>query len=489
MSLLSVTKARASGLALTAAVFALGPSDTFAQDAHPLVGDWVGTLVAGPQQLQIVYHIVDGGDGALTGTMDVPAQGAVGIPLSTVTFEDGSVSMTFPVPGGGTYEGTLDEGGGNVVGTFTQGGQPFPMDLARTNEAPGVPERPQEPKEPFPYSVEEVTFENREAGVTLAGTLTLPEGPGPFPAAVLVSGSGPQDRNESLLGHKPFLVLADHLTRSGVAVLRYDDRGVAESSGDFGTATSEDFAADALAGVAYVSDDPRVKSGAVGIVGHSEGGMIGPLAASRSESVDYVVMLAGPGVPGIDILVEQGRLINAASGQAQGMTDFNARIQVRLADVVREESDPEAAASAMRAAIQEEITALDPDLASTVREVFGADVIEQTIGQINSPWFRHFLHYDPRPALERTTVPVLALFGEKDLQVPPTQSSDEVKRALERGGNADATVLVLPGLNHLFQEAGSGSPAEYQQIEQTFSPMALAEVSDWIAHRFGVSVT
>lgn len=476
----------ASSLAVASLVLGAGPAT--AQSDHPAVGRWSGTLVAGPQQLEIVYHVSEADDGSLTGTMDVPTQGATGIPLTTVTFEGGTLNMTFAVPGGGAYEGTLDESGDALTGTFTQAGQSFPMNLERQEGAAPALERPQEPTAPFPYDVEEVSFTGGGEGeFALAGTLTLPRGEGPFPAAVLVSGSGPQDRDETLLGHKPFLVLADHLTRQGIAVLRYDDRGVAASGGDFASATTADFADDALAAIEFLSDDARIDADAIGIVGHSEGGVVGPLAASRSAQVDYVVMLAGPGVPGIDVLVEQGRLINEAAGVPPGITEFNGRIQTRMADVARTVDDLEAAAEQMRAVMREEVAALEPDLRELVEGSLTDDAIEQNVSQMNSPWFRFFLHHDPRPALEAVTVPVLALFGERDLQVPPQQSAQAVEDAL--GGNADAVIQVLPGLNHLFQEAETGSPSEYQQIEQTMSPAALDRVGAWIVERFGRPLT
>lgn len=467
---------------VTAAV--LGPGAVEAQQDP--VGTWSGTLVAGPQQIGIIYHIERAEDGTLSGTMDVPSQGATGIPLTTVSFEDGVLSMTFAVPGGGSYEGTLE--GDSITGTFTQGGQPFPMDLER-GEGASAPSRPQDPEPPFPYLVEDTRFANDDAGIELAGTLTIPQGQGPFPAAVLVSGSGPQNRDEELAGHRPFLVLADHLTRHGIAVLRYDDRGVAESTGDFSAATSEDFARDALAAVAHLASDARIRTDAIGIVGHSEGGLVGPMAASWSNTVRYVVMLAGPGATGLEILVEQGRLINDAGGTEPEARDFNTRLQTGLAEVTERIEDPAEAALEMRALIERELEGLSPTTRETVSASLTEDAIRTTIQQMNSPWFRYFLHYDPRPALEKTAVPVLALFGTKDLQVPPDQSAGEVESALARGGNEDVTIRTLPGLNHLFQEATTGSPAEYQQIEQTFSPVALSAVSEWISARFGARIS
>lgn len=473
---------RASPLAMV--LLLAGSTSVSAQDAPPVLGRWAGTLVAGPQQLEIVYHIAAAEDGSLTGTMDVPTQGAIGIPLTTVTFDDGALNMTFAVPGGGAYEGRLDESGDTLAGTFTQAGQSFPMNLERQEGAAEALERPQEPVAPFPYDVEEVSFTGGGGGgFALAGTLTTPRGAGPFPAAVLVSGSGPQDRDESLLGHRPFLVLSDYLTRQGVAVLRYDDRGVASSGGDFAAATSEDFADDALAAIDFLRTDPRIDSEAIGIVGHSEGGVVGPLAASRSDRVNYLVMLAGPGVPGIDVLVEQGRLINEAAGVPSAITAFNGRIQTRMAEVARTVDDREIAAEAMRTVMRDELAGLEPDLRELVEGSLTDEAIEQNVAQMNSPWFRFFLHHDPRPALEAVEVPVLALFGERDLQVPPQQSAQAVEDAL--GHNTDALVEVLPGLNHLFQEAETGSPAEYQKIEQTMSPVALERVGAWIMKRFG----
>jgi pimeloyl-ACP methyl ester carboxylesterase len=359
------------------------------------------------------------------------------------------------------------------------------MDITRGDGVPAPLERPQEPLPPYPYWVEEVVFSNPTAEIELAGTLTVPEGAGPFPAAILVSGSGPQDRDETLMGHKPFKVIADHLTRHGIAVLRYDDRGVGGSTGVFAMATSEDFTDDALEAIRFLEQDSRIRGDAIGIVGHSEGGLVGPMAASRSESVDYVVMLAGPGVTGLEVLVEQGRLINAASGAPPEMTAFNTRLQTRLAEVGVRNPDPEIAAPLMKAVIHEEIEALSGTAREMATAALNDQAVEQTVGQMNSVWFRFFLNYDPRPALESTRVPVLALFGDKDLQVPPEQSAEEVRAAFARGANTDATVTVLPGLNHLFQEADTGSPSEYQSITQTISPVALETLSEWITTRFG----
>ena len=480
---------RRSILALAIAAGAATPVAIQAQATDDwAVSSWGGMLMAGAQEILMVFHVTRDEDGSLTGTLDV--QG-VSMPLTTVNAEGSTLTMTFPVPGGGTYVGPTDNSGDALEGTFTQAGQSFPMKLERTEGgAPGPPLRPQEPKGPFPYDVEDVTFANDEAGITLAGTITMPEGEGPFPGAILVSGSGPQDRDETLLGHRPFWVLADHLARQGVAVLRYDDRGIAESEGDFATATSRDFASDALAAVQALAAQPNVAPAEVGIIGHSEGGLVGPMAASQSNSVGFVVMLAGPGVTGLEILTEQGRLINEAAGASSEVTAMNTRIQNALAEIVRDEADPDVAAPLMKAAMQAEFDGLSAELKAAAGEGLSESVIDQTIQQLNTPWFRFFLEYDPRPALESMTAPVLSLIGGKDLQVPYQQNMPEIEAAFSRSGHPDATVRMLPGLNHLFQESETGSPSEYQNIEQTFSPEALDIVSSWIRERFsGTSIS
>lgn len=443
-------------------------------------GVWSGTLDVGAAKLRLVFHVSAAAGGALSGTMDSPDQGAAGIPATSVSAQGST--LRFAVANiGMTYEGTLSADGTKLEGTFTQGAARVPLTLTR-GDAPPPPERPQNPKPPLPYRVEDVAVPNATAGVRLAGTLTLPEGPGPFPAVVLVSGSGPQDRDESLMGHKPFLVLADHLTRKGIAVLRYDDRGVGKSTGRFSAATSEDFTSDALAAVAFLK--ARADMGTVGIAGHSEGGLIGPLAASRSPDVGFVVMLAGPGVPGDEILYAQGALITRAEGASEAQAAASRKIQEAMFAVIRAQPDSAAAVTELQHALQQAMAALPQDIRSGMESELTPAALDAQIRQVNSPWFRFFLTYDPRPTLEKVRVPVLALNGSLDLQVPAESNLHEVEAALKRGGNADVTARLLPGLNHLFQTAHTGSPSEYAQITETMSPVALEAVSSWILERF-----
>lgn len=447
------------------------------------VGDWVGELDVGAAQLTLIFHVTRGDDGTLSSTMDSPDQGASGIPTGSTTLAGDTLTIDVTAVGA-QYVGTLS--GDTLTGTWSQGGQSFPLVLVRGAEIE-PPNRPQDPQPPFPYRAEEVAIDNPEAdGVTLAGTLTFPEGDGPFPAVVLVSGSGPQDRDEALMGHRPFAVLADGLTRAGVAVLRYDDRGVASSTGDFGAATSRDFATDAAAVAAWLAARPEVS--AVGIAGHSEGGVVGPMVAVNYEDrVDFLVLLAGTGLPGDSILRLQTELIMEANSAPPAMVRANRALQDIYIDVARMELESD---SAIALATERVVAVLDTLPAQLRNALEGGSMenrdqaIAQNVQQLSTPWFRYMLDYDPAPALRQVDVPVLALNGSLDLQVPSEANLTAIEEALRAGGNDRVTVVELPGLNHLFQTADSGSPMEYAQIEETMAPVVWETVADWILERF-----
>jgi pimeloyl-ACP methyl ester carboxylesterase len=338
--------------------------------------------------------------------------------------------------------------------------------------APAPPLRPQEPKPPFPYSSEAVSYPNPQAeGVRLAGTLTKPNGPGKFPAVLLITGSGAQNRDEEIFGHKPFLVIADFLARRGIAVLRVDDRGYAESTGNFATATTADFATDVEAGVRFLLKRPDIDAKHIGLLGHSEGGAIAPMVAIRMPEVAFLILLAGTGVPGDEIIEAQSYHGVLASGASEQAAKQTREIEHAILHIVKSETDA--------AARQAKLTALaegKPGLQQT---------LTQQSAQLNSPWFRYFLNYDPRPALAGVKVPVLALNGAKDTQVDPAQNLPAIEAALRKGGDRDVTVKVMPGLNHLFQPCKTGEVSEYLSIEQTMAPEVLDLIADWIARHVG----
>ena len=427
-------------------------------------GAWMGSLDTGVIKLRVVFHIVNTEDG-LTATLDSPDQGTKGLPVASVTRDGASLKMEAKQIGG-VFEGKIVADRSAIDGTWTQGGRSLPLLLKPVKDKSELErKRPQNPTKPYPYEEEEVFFDNTAQHVTLAATLTIPPGKTPFPAVLLITGSGPQDRDESLMGHKPFLVLSDYLTRKGIAVLRADDRGVGKSTGNFATATTTDFATDTEAGVTYLKTRSEVNPRKIGLIGHSEGGVIAPMVAAHNPDVAFIVMMAGTGVPGDALLAAQVEAIGLASGESPEEAAKGAAKEREILTLVETERD--------EAVLEKE-----------VKEKMAGDVPEAQIGaqlkQISSPWFRYFLTYDPATALRKVTCPVLALNGEKDTQVPPKQNLPAIRKALEQAGNKYFEIDELPGLNHLFQTAKTGAPAEYAEIEETISPVALEKVANWI---------
>ena len=439
--------------------------------AQDITGTWNGMLDAGGQKFRLVFHIEKSDEG-FAATMDSPDQGAFGLPASRVSFSDGWVEIVLDAPPL-SYSGKLEDEA--LQGSFRQGPMEIPLMLKREELAAPVYERPQEPKAPFPYRVEEVIFPNREAGFELAGTLTLPEGEGPFPAVVLVSGSGPQNRDEEILGHKPFLVIADHLTRKGIAVLRYDDRGVGGSGGVHDEANTFDFALDAQSAVKYLKT--RQDIGKIGMIGHSEGGIIAPIVAAQNKDLGFIVLLAGTGVRGDKLLLMQQEHIFKASGMDKDELAQTLKVNAEAFELVIQASELESFEEDFAVFLKERMD----DGSITIPAGMTYDqLFKQQMDTICSPWMFDFIRLDPAEWLERTKCPVLALNGTKDLQVPYEPNLSAIEAALKKGGNKDITLQELPGLNHLFQECESGLPAEYVNITQTFSPLALELISDWI---------
>ena len=407
-------------------------------DSAGFVGTWMGSVDIDGVDQRIRFVLTEA-EGVLRFTEYSVKRGIV---EETFTYQRGdpfksnvsgnTISMTMPAARG-SFSGTLSRVDERITGTFIQEGRSFPLILERVVEAEVPTSRRQDPEEPFPYLAENVTYPNPDGGHAMAGTFTRPAPGGRFPTVILISGSGPQDRDGAALGHRPFLVLADHLTRNGIAVLRYDDRGVGGSTGDFEAATSRDFASDALAAVTYLKSRDDVDPGRIGLAGHSEGGLIAPMVAVESPDVSYIVLMAAPGIPGERLAQAQTELIARASGVTE-----------------------------------EEIA-----------------VIAAQVQQVNTPWFRYFLTYDPAETLEQVTVPVLAINGEKDLQVPWEENLREIEAALQRGGNTRYEIRAFPDLNHLFPHAETGAPSEYQAIEETWSVEVMEVIADWILKTVG----
>ena len=400
-------------------------------------------------------------EGGLTATFDSPDQGAYGLPVTRADRHGSSLNLTSKGIGA-VFKGKIAEDLKTITGSFAQGGLTLPLVLTRVKDAAELEHRrPQDPVEPYPYRVEEVAYENKAQPVRLAATLTIPKGQPPFRAVLLVTGSGPQNRDESIMGHRPFLVLADYLTRKGIAVLRADDRGVGKSTGNFHSATTADFATDAEAGIAYLRTRPEVNTRKIGVIGHSEGAIIAAMVAAQNPDVAFIVMMAGTGVPGDEVIPAQVAAILEANGKSHQEATKRAAEEREVLLLSEHESDP-------------------VPIEKRLREVSAGKASDSKIGQLRSPGFRYFLTYDPAVALRRVKCPVLAIAGEKDRQVLAGQNLPSIGKALETAGNEHVEIEELPALNHLFQTSKTGSRAEYAQIEETIAPMALERVATWI---------
>ncbi len=437
---------------------------------------WQGTLKTGMADLRLQLRIYKAPDGALSGKLDSIDQGARNLEISKieVTKDELSFDMTMPAA---SYEGDFNADHTEITGRWHQGGASLPLVFKKTDEQIEL-RRPQEPQPPYPYMEEDVTYENREAGVELAGTLTLPHSETPVPAVILISGSGPQDRNETVMGHRPFLVLADYLTRKGIAVLRTDDRGVGGSTGNTSQATTRDFAGDVLCGIRYLQSRKEIDAKRIGLVGHSEGGVVAPLVASESPDVAFIVLMAGTGLTGEEILVKQARLMGRAAGRSEEEIARNLEVQLAMIAIVKAEPDPKIAERKLWDLMNEKVAEMTEE--ERARLGISRSFLEGQVKMMLSPWLRYFLTYDPTTALREVHCPVLAINGSLDRQVPPKEDLETIAKALRDEGNADFKTVELPGLNHLFQTARTGAVSEYSRIEETLAPQALELISGWI---------
>jgi len=443
-------------------------------DKKQITGSWMGKIAAGSIELRVIFNLSVVGRDSLVATLDSPDQGAKGIKLGPVTY----TGETLKISAGALlaeYNGTIVNDT-LIEGTWKQGANTVDLNLTKLTVAFSI-NHPQEPKPPFPYTSEDVMFINEKFNISLAGTLTIPQGSGPFPAVILITGSGPQNRNEELLGHKPFLVIADFLTRNGIAVLRYDDRGVGKSQGIYSAATSADLATDAEAALNYLKNDKRINPKATGLLGHSEGGLIAPIVASSNPDVAFIVSLAGPGVPGEQIIIRQTQDISRLSGLPEDKIKESTDTNKKLYSVLRKEKD-NIKAEVKIIAIYRDILAKKQTPPEDAE--IAVNQLKTTFGAGSYTWFRYFIVTDPATFWKKVECPVLALNGEKDLQVSANENIPAIEKTLKSAGNKSVKTIKFPELNHLFQHCKTGLPAEYAAIEETFSPEVLRIMTDWI---------
>lgn len=442
--------------------------------ANILPGSWMGKLTTNGIDLRLIFNLRLIEKDSVSATLDSPDQGAKNIPLGRVILKGKKLTIQAPALKG-EYNGTLT-GDSTIDGTWTQQGTSFTVNLKKLGMAFSI-NRPQEPKPPFPYTSEDVTFTNTKFNIKLAGTLTIPAGNGPFRAVIMISGSGAQNINEELLGHKPFLVIADYLSRNGIAVLRYDDRGVGGSQGNYSEATSEDLSTDAEAAFMFLKNHSKINPKKVGFIGHSEGGLIAPIVASSNPETGFIVSLAGPGVTGQQIIIRQKQEISKLSGIKESEIKETTETDKKLFAVLRKEKDNKKAEIKILAIYRE---ILDKKKTSKEATEKAVNQLKTSFGANQYTWLRYFLTTDPAVFWKKVECPVLALNGEKDLQVSAKENLPAIEKALKSSGNNSVKIMKLPGLNHLFQHCKTGLPSEYGVIEETFSPEALKTISDWI---------
>lgn len=437
--------------------------------AKDIKGDWKGMLKVGEIELPIVFHFAEKA-GKLVATMDSPAQGAKAIPIDSAVFRNDSILLFAPNLGI-TYKGKLVKE--IIEGTFNQMGRDFPLRMKRYEEEQTLLQRPQEPKPPFPYATEEVVVSNKEQGNRLAGTLCIPKGKEKFPIVVMITGSGTQNRDEEIFGHKPFAVLADYLARNGIGSLRMDDRGIGGSDKGKANPTTADFATDIQSAVNFISEKGYEN---IGLLGHSEGGMIAPIVGSKTEKVKFLVLLAAPGVSCSELLVSQNEAIGKAQGLSETLLQESKASNQELYAFIKNYKGND---------LEEEVThLLKKQLEKAYKTTLSTEKItplaQKQARTMSSNWFQYFIRFEPEQYLEQLKIPVLALNGTLDLQVAAKENLQGIEMALQKAGNQHYTIKEFEGLNHLFQHAKSGLPSEYGQLTETISPDVLVYISEWI---------
>ncbi|UCC39802.1 MAG: alpha/beta fold hydrolase [Candidatus Aminicenantes bacterium] len=442
-------------------------------------GTWEGVVEVMGQKLDMRVHF-EKEEGELKAYIDFPQQGIKRMALQEILYEHPKISFVLKTPAAVAYfEGIIE--GENITGEFKQSGIKGKFHLA-----PGKEEEEPEPSEPLPYNEEEVTFENGD--IKLTGTLTLPKKSGRHPAVIMITGSGPQNRDEELFGWKIFRDIADHLTRNDIAVLRYDDRGVGGSTGNVFDATSEDFAADVLSAVKFLRARSDINPSRVGLCGHSEGGIVAPLSASQSKDVAFIICLSGTGIIGKEVLLTQMELIARADGTPEQETKKYIEDVRTALEMIKKEPDEDKVKSVFMDIVSKQLETMTEEQKKDIEDVdaYLKNQVEGMYKQFSSPWFEFFLEYDPAPTLEKVACSVLLLFGELDLQVPAEMNNKAMVKALRKGGNKDFTAKIFPKANHLFQSAKTGSPSKYAKLPKEFVPGFLDYITDWIKKRVDI---
>ena len=459
--------------------------------AQGIAGVWNGAFYIQSNELPIIFHIGRDSTGKLIASFDSPRQKAFDIPISEVITKEDSVILMMAILNG-KYAGVLGQDKKTIDGTWFQGNAAYPLTVTKTGDFATVKQlrRPQTPRQPFPYQIRDVEYWNADKSIHYGATLTCPmEDPATprkkgFPAVLLITGSGPQDRDETMDGHKPFAVIADNLTRKGFLVLRVDDRGIGKTTGDFSQATTLDFAKDVEAGLDFLEAQPEVNKENIGLIGHSEGGLIAPMVADERKEVKFIVLLAGPGIPIIDLSQEQHEAMEVSNGwtpaEARTISGF---LRV-CCEEINKNQDTAVLFKNTRARVDAWVKTLDA--AATLANISNRmgtsvdDYIRKVLAAMNTKWFRYFITIDPQPYLQKLHCKVLALNGSRDIQVIAASNLAGIRASLRKSHSPKYDVIELPGLNHFFQTCIKCNMMEYKDLEETFSPRALEIMDDWL---------
>ena len=454
----------------TVSICQQGETTMLPGDQQSLAGYWNGKIKAGSMSFTFSIRLwID--DGSLRGSLDSPEQDLKNIPVDEIIINNDSIKLNIKAIQR-KYHAAIDRKNYVMHGIYIREGQVnFPLELNKSESA-AVLKRPQMPVKPYPYLEEEIVFTNDNDGIEISGTLTIPEGEGVFPAVILISGSGAQDRDESAFGHKPFLVIADYLTRNGISVLRYDDRGAGKSKGDHLKATTEISSEDVISALRFLQSRKEIAGTKIGLIGHSEGSIIAAIAAGKNPDIAYIVLLGAPGLGIEENLYLQNTLIRRADGMNEDIIEQYNNIQRNIFSIIKEEPDDSVAFEKLRAAY----TLNRYQLLSNEQK----SSIDETIKSRLTPYFRDIIKCEPAEFLKKVQCPVLALSGEYDLQAPPRQNLPEIERALKSGNNNNYKLIELPEINHMMQTSRKGTISEYSEIEETVSPEVLNCISEWI---------
>ncbi len=460
--------------------------------AQNATGTWQGSLNVQGNQIPIVFHISKDSANKSKASFDSPSQNKFDLPCSEVILKDDSVIIMMAIIRG-KYAAQLSKDNKQMDGLWFQGPGSLPLTITKTSETAVVKEhkRPQTPKPPFPYNSDDVVYMNADNSLQYGATLTYPKTDSThlsaksntYPAVILITGSGQQDRDETIFDHKPFAIISDYLTRNGFVVLRVDDRGIGKSTGNFGEATTADFAKDVEASLDFLENQPMVNKEKIGLIGHSEGGMIAPMVADERKEIKFIVLLAGPGIPIIDLMQQQVEAISLSEGKSTA----EAKADADLLHIFWEELNKNEDSATTIKNLSVKISAWSKTLdTATLTKVKEGDIsplnnkILKAMAMLMSKWYKYFIPFNPQPYLQKLNCKVLALNGSKDVQVVAEPNLNGIRSSLKKSKSPEYEVVEIPGLNHLFQTCTKCSPSEYIDLEESFSPKALAIMCSWL---------